>query len=118
MQTVLFFISMCLLGGLGGLLGSILGASLGSTGLFVGGFLGGILIAPLAARVAMWRGWIERAQFWPTAAGTAIGFVAAALVAVNTLSSPVGPILGTSLIGIGALIGARTARRRASALSA
>jgi hypothetical protein len=45
--------------------------------------------------------------------GAALGFLASALVAVNTLSSPIGPILGTTLTGIGALIGSNrmTARR-------
>jgi hypothetical protein len=38
------------------------------------------------------------------------GFVAAALVAINTLSSPVGPILSNALTGIGALIGSRYSR--------
>jgi hypothetical protein len=76
----------------------------------VGGFVGGIAIAPLSARLAVWRRWIGPRQYWPTAAGAALGFVAAAVVAVNTLSSPVGPVLSTALIGIGALIGSTRAR--------
>jgi hypothetical protein len=34
-------------------------------------------------------------------------FVVAATIAVNTLSSPVGPIIATTLTGLGALAGAR-----------
>lgn len=98
-------VTACVLGGLGGLLGSVAGASFGQRSLLVGGFLGGILIAPLSARVALWRHWIDRPQYWPTTIGTALGFAAAALVAVNTLSSPIGPIVSTTLTGIGALIG-------------
>lgn len=102
-----FFVAMCVLGGVGGFVGSVIGASFGTRGLFVGGFLGGILIAPVSGKLALWRGWISKPQYWPTVAGAAVGFLAAAFVAVNTLSSPVGPILSTTLTGIGALIGSR-----------
>ena len=105
-----FFVAMCLLGGVGGFVGSAIGGLMGGPGVFIGGFLGGIAIAPIAARVAVWRRWIAQHQFWATAAGAAIGFVAAAVVAVNTLSSPIGPILSTSLTGIGALVGSGRAR--------
>lgn len=108
-----FFIAMCLLGGLGGFVGSVLGAFVGSNrALFVGGFLGGIVIAPLSARVALWRRWIAPSRYWTTTLGAAIGFVAAAIVAVFSLSSPIGPVLSTGLIGLGAFIGAE--RRRVS----
>jgi hypothetical protein len=108
--TVAFFVVMCLLGGLGGFAGSVAGGAFGKTGLFVGGVVGGILIAPLSAKVALWRTWITPAQYWPTAIGAAVGFAAAATVAVYTLQNPVGPVLSTALIGIGALIGRRVAR--------
>jgi hypothetical protein len=100
-----FFVTSCFLGGLGGFLGSVLGAMLGQPALFVGGFLGGVLIAPLSAKIALWRRWIGPTQYWPTTFGAALGFVAAAFVAVNTLSSPVGPMVSTTLTGIGALVG-------------
>jgi hypothetical protein len=64
-----------------------------------------VLIAPLSAGIARWRGWIGREHYWPTAIGAAIGFVAAAVLAVNTLSSSIGPALSTSLVGLGALAG-------------
>ena len=105
-----FFIATCLLGGFGGFVGSVIGGAFGQRFLFVGGVLGGILIAPMSAQLALWRGWIASRQFWPTAAGAALGFCAAALVAVNTLSSPVGPVLSTVLIGIGAVVGSRRGR--------
>ena len=100
-----FFAAMCLLGGIGGFAGSVLGGFLGPHMLFVGGFLGGVLIAPLSAKIAVWRRWIAPAQYGPVALGSALGFVAAALVAVNTLSSPVGPVFSTTLTGMGALAG-------------
>ena len=109
-MSVALFVVACVLGGLGGFAGSVAGGAFGKTGLFVGGVAGGILIAPLSAKVAVWRKWIAPSQFWPTAIGAALGFAAAATVAVNTLQSPVGPVLSTALIGIGALIGRRAAR--------
>jgi hypothetical protein len=100
-----FFVTSCFLGGLGGFVGSVLGGFLGQYALFIGGFLGGVLIAPLSAGIALWRQWIGPAQYWPTTLGAALGFAAAAVVAMNTLSSPVGPIVSTTLTGIGALVG-------------
>jgi hypothetical protein len=114
MHRLGLFMSATLLGGVGGLAGSVLGAALGNQTLFIGGFLGGILIAPLTARLALWRQWITPDRYWPTAIGAALGFVAAATIAVNTLSSPVGPVLSTALTGVGALLGSRFTRQPAT----
>jgi predicted lysophospholipase L1 biosynthesis ABC-type transport system permease subunit len=73
------------------------------TGAVVGGLVGAVGFAYLALRLAL----VTRNQLWPTAAGTGAGFLVAALVAVRTLSSPIGPLLSTVLVGVGALIGAR-----------
>jgi hypothetical protein len=108
--SIPFFIAACVLGGLGGALGSMVGAAFGQRGLFIGGFLGGLTMAFGFARVAVWRNWIGKHQFWATAVGTAVGFLAAATVAVNTLSTPIGPILSTSLTGLGALAARRMSR--------
>ena len=111
-----FFVAMCLLGGLGGFVGSVIGGAFGPRSLFVGGFVGGIVIAPLSARIAVWRHWISPPQYWATTLGAAVGFLAAAFVAVNTLSSPIGPVLSTTLTGLGALVGSRRAQSRATHL--
>jgi hypothetical protein len=100
------FVVSCLLGGVGGLVGSILGNAAGKTGLFVGGVVGGLLVTSLTGVVARWRHWIPPDRTRATGVGAAIGFLAAALIATQTLGSPVGPILSTSLVGIGALLGA------------
>lgn len=109
MTRIRFFVAMCVLGGAGGFVGSVLGGAFGQRGLFAGGLIGGVIIAPLSAKLAVWRGWIEPRQYFLTAAGAALGFLAAAFVAMNTLSSPVGPVLSTALIGAGALAGAEMA---------
>jgi hypothetical protein len=98
-------------GGAGGLMGSIIGAAAGHRAVFVGGFLGGLIATPCAAYVAARLHWIEPAETRGTAIGAALGFLGAALVAVNTLSSPVGPIVSTLLIGAGGLAGRRLGRR-------
>ena len=106
-RRVWLFVSTCALGGFGGAAGSILGHALGPRGLYAGGVVGGLVGVAVAARLGVWRRWITRAQLAPTALGGAVGFLAAALIAVNTLSSPVGPALSTVLVGTGALLGAR-----------
>jgi len=107
-RAALFFVA-CGLGGLGGAVGSMVGHAFGKGGLWAGGILGGLLASMLVARVALWRRWIVGSQTWPTALGTALGFLLACAVAVNTLSTPIGPIMSTLLIGAGALLGsART----------
>ena len=111
MNRVALFIVASILGGLGGLLGSVLGNAVGRTGLFAGGFIGGVLLAPLTAWVARWRRWIDPARFWHVTAGAAIGFLAAATLAVNTLSSPIGPLVATTLTGLGAIAGAQLGTR-------
>lgn len=103
MPRLYLFLVASLLGGLGGLVGSMVGGALDH--LFLGGFIGGVLIAPVTASLARRRGWIARSDVWPTTIGAALGFLAAAALAVNTLSSPVGPIVGTTLTGLGALVG-------------
>lgn len=106
MTRIMLFITACALSGLGGALGSMLGNAFGKTGLWAGGVIGGQLAALLIARIAVWRGWIAPSQYGPTAMCTAIGFLIAAAIAVNTLSSPVGPVLSTTIPGLGALLGA------------
>ena len=93
----------------------MVGAAFGKSGMWAGGILGGLIASMLVARIALARRWIVQSQFWPTALGTAIGFLAACAVAVNTLSSPVGPIMSTLLVGVGALFGSRRAPAGADA---
>jgi phosphotransferase system glucose/maltose/N-acetylglucosamine-specific IIC component len=106
LNRLLLFAVACLLGGFGGAFGSILGNAAGKTGLLVGGVIGGLIAALLVGPIARWRGWIRPDRARATALGAAIGFLAAALIATRTLGSPVGPVLSTALIGIGALLGA------------
>jgi hypothetical protein len=107
MKNFAVFATATLFGGLGGFIGSVLGSGLGRDALFIGGFVGGVAMAPLTALVTKARGWIPRTRFWTVTAGSALGFLAAATLAVNTLSSPVGPVIATTLTGLGALAGAR-----------
>jgi len=112
------FLLLVIGGGSGALLGSIIGAAFGSRVLFVGGVLGGLIASPCAAVVAGRLQWIDGADVTGTAVGAAVGFLAAAAVAVNTLSTPWGPVLSTLLVGAGGLTGrqlqARLSPRRRS----
>jgi hypothetical protein len=105
MNRVALFFLACALGGVGGALGSVAGHTFGRAGLWAGGILGGLLASMLIGRIALWRRWIVRSQYRPTVLGAVIGFFIACAVAVNTLSSPIGPIMSTLLIGAGAVLG-------------
>ena len=105
-HRLLLFLVSCFLGGLGGVLGSILGNAGGKTGLFVGGVVGGLVGSASSGALASARRWIPRSAAFRTSVGASIGFLAAALIATQTLGSPIGPVLSTSLIGLGALAGA------------
>jgi len=111
-HRVALFIVACLLAGLGGMLGSIVGNAAGRRGLMVGGVVGGLLGAVASAFVARGRQWIGPSQVTPSAIGACIGFLAAAGIATQTLSSPVGPVLSTLLVGFGAVLGASLHRER------
>src|SRR5207245_2285859 len=73
--------------------------------------IGGLIASPCAAVVAGRLKWIDGTEVTGTAVGAAIGFLAAAAVAVNTLSSPLGPVLSPLLVGAGGLIGRRLRAR-------
>lgn len=113
-SRVALFVVACALAGLGGALGSIVGHAFGSRGLMVGGVVGGLLGATASAFVARGRGWILPSRLSTTALGACVGFLAAAVVATNTLSSPVGPVLSTLLVGAGAVLGAGRDHTRAT----
>jgi hypothetical protein len=105
MNRVALFLLACALGGAGGAVGSVAGHAFGKAGLWAGGILGGLLASILVARIALWRRWIARSQYRPTVLGTVVGFLVACAVVVNTLSSPIGPVMSTLLIGAGAVLG-------------
>ena len=92
------------------LLGSAVGAAIAHRVLFVGAYLSGLLGSCAAAWVGGRLKWIPPAATKATAVGTAIGFLVAATIAINTLHSPVGPVLSTLLIGVGGLVGSSVVR--------
>ena len=102
---VRLFLLLMFAGGAGGLVGSIIGAGAGRQFIFVGGVIGGLITTSCSALIAGRLRWIDRGAVSATAAGGAIGFLAAVAIAVNTLHSPVGPISSTLLIGTGGLFG-------------
>jgi hypothetical protein len=61
----------------------------------VGGFLAVAGIVFLCSTL----GWIQRRERGLAIASASAGFAAAALLAVNTLSSPIGPVASTAFVG-------------------
>ena len=114
MKTILLFIIVCGLAGICIFLGSVLGNGVSKTGLFVGAILGGILGVAAAVWLAARLGLLENAGFGATFLGGVVGFIIAAIIAVNNLSGPVVPVASVSLIGIGAIVGKILSRSRAA----
>ena len=110
MKLALLFLTMCVLGGAGAALGSMVGHGLGRGGLLVGGFVGGVLFVIVAAVLSQRFGWIRPSQRLWAALGGVFGFALACMIALATLSSPLGPVLSTLLIGSGGLFGALVGR--------
>lgn len=106
MKLSLIFVTACLAAGIGGALGSIVGHAAGRGGLIVGAVLGGVLLVVAVGFLAARLGWIPRVRLLWTVLGGVFGFLLACLVALSTLSSPIGPILSTLLVGTGAVLGA------------
>ena len=78
---------------------------LGAGGLFVGGIVGGLLLVVAVGYLSERRHWIRQTQRLWVILGGVFGFVLACMVTLSTLSSPIGPILSTLLIGAGAVFG-------------
>src|ERR1700752_5301944 len=97
---------MIFLGGAGGAIGSMVGHFLGRGGRIMGGILGGGALVVAAGFLAVRWKWIKPGQRLWAILGGVFGFVLAVMVTLSTLSSPVGPVLSTLLIGIGASLGA------------
>jgi hypothetical protein len=109
-RTPLFIVT-CLAAGAGAAVGSVLGHYFGALGLRVVALLGGVAGVVVATRLAHARCWIPARLRRSVTIGGSVGFLAAVAVALETMSSPVGPLLSSLLVGVGALAGARLATR-------
>jgi hypothetical protein len=113
-RVSLFAVSTILTGALAAI-GSVAGHFFGShLGVMLGGIFGGLFGATLSTRIAVRLEWIAHEDFYPTTFGAAVGFLAAAVIAMKTLSSPIGPVLSSLLIGAGALFGSFLGSRKRS----
>ena len=84
----------------------MLGHAAGRGWLIVGGVVGGLVMVVVTGVLAERYGWIERPRrLWSILGGIA-GFLLAVLVSLSTLSTPIGPVLSTLLVGFGAVLGA------------
>ncbi len=115
MKRVFLFVVSTILTGALAALGSMAGHFFGPhLGVMLGGVFGGLVGAVLSALIAVRLKWIAPDDFFPTTFGAGIGFLGAAFLALKTLSSPIGPILSSLLIGMGAVIGSLSGARRRS----
>jgi len=100
----LFFL-MCGVNGTMTVIGSMLGNIFGKTGLFTGAIVGGIIGILVVMILARRFNLMEARHHVSTLIGATSGYLIAAAIAVNNLHTPVIPILSTSLVGVGAVVG-------------
>jgi hypothetical protein len=96
--------------GVGAAVGSALGSLIAHRVLFVGGTIGGLSGSWLGAWLSARMNWIPERDTFAVALGATVGFGCAVLIAVNTLHTPVGPMLSTLLVGVGGLLGRRRSK--------
>jgi hypothetical protein len=111
-KSLLLFLLVCILGGVGTLVGSILGHFVGKSGLYAVAMVGGVVGVYAATRIARTRGILGAKRFWPATIGGWLGLVLAAVIAVNHLSTPVVPIASVLLLGLGSVFGAASRHGR------
>ena len=112
-KSFLLFLFVCFLGGLCTFLGSVLGNAFGKTGLYTGAIIGGILGVAAATKLAVKRQVLGPKRYWPATVGGVLGFLLAAIIATNNMSTPVVPLASILLIGLGAVFGAGTRHEKA-----
>jgi hypothetical protein len=116
LKNVLLFLIVCGLAGVCIFLGSVLGHSLGKVGLFSGALIGGIIGVAVAVWLATRFGLLDRTNSGVTFLGGVVGFILAAVIAVNNLHGPLIPMVSVGLIGLGALVGKTLGHKRAQLL--
>ena len=104
------FFVLVIAAGLGAGVGSAVGSLIAHQVLFVGGTLGGLSGIWLGAWISARVNWIQKRETMAVALGATVGFACAVLIALNTLHTPVGPILSTLLVGVGGLVGRRLSK--------
>jgi hypothetical protein len=114
LKNIVLFLIVCGLAGVCIFLGSVLGHRLGKVGLFSGAVIGGIVGVAVAVWLTVRLGVLDRANLGVTFLGGVVGFIIAAVIAVNNLHGPFIPMASVALIGLGALIGKMLGHKRAA----
>ena len=72
--------------------------------------LGGVAGVYGSVRLAGWLGWLATSEQGGALIGGLLAFGLAAIIAVSTIHTPVGPVLSGALVGAGVLLGAGASR--------
>lgn len=112
MKDVLIFILVCILSGICIFAFSVLGNGLLKTGVFIGAVVGGFVGVTLGVWLSKRFGLFGEKRTSGALIGGFIGFIIAAVIAVNNLHTPFIPLATIALIGAGALIGKYFTRKQ------
>ena len=112
MKPIALILLLSVVTGLCAAIASMIGHNFGQNALIVSAILGGLGGVALATLLASRLHFISPNQRRTTFIGGTVGFALASIIATQTLSSPIGPMLSTFLIGLGGLLGSRRSADR------
>ena len=104
-KYLILFLSVCIITGLSTFAGSIIGHAFGQQALFAGAVIGGITGMFLSCFIAGKIKKLQPLSFKSTFIGGIIGYAVAAIIAVNSLHSPLITAGSMAFAGLGAIVG-------------
>ena len=113
LRDLYLFLLVCLFAAFLTFAGSVIGHGFGQAGPFVGAVIGGFAGVGLAVWLSTRIGLLSAGNMVPSLIGGGIGFIVAAVIAANTLWTPIIPLASVALIGVGALLGKAIGQHRA-----
>jgi hypothetical protein len=104
-KYLLLFFIVCIITGITTFAGSVIGHLFGQQALFAGAIFGGISGVFLSCLIAIKIKKLQPANFKSTFTGGVLGYTIAAIIAVNSLHSPLITMGSMAFAGAGAVVG-------------
>ena len=104
-KYLMLFLIVCIITGLATFVGSVVGHAFGQQALFAGAVIGGIAGVFISCLIAGKIKKLQPLNFKSTFIGGIIGYIIAAIIAVNSLHSALITVGSMAIAGLGAIAG-------------